>query len=496
MNRLPPAPACRDPAGRGNHPKCTTQELRYTHGTNSSANLRTSSAGRLRLWTLLILIAALGAPLLPGSAQVLEVLHSFNGTDGSGPWATLTEASDGNFYGTTVNGSAAGSGTVFRLSPSGGFSTVYAFSSTFTNGLEPYAGLTEGKDGSLYGATGYGGPTNSDNWLGYGTLFKITTNGFLTTLVFLDDANGSNPYAEPVQASDGSFYGTTRDCCGSGNGYGTVFRMSPDGDLTTLFFFTDLRQGGDPGGPLIEAPDGAFYGMTVGGGPSSPYAPYGSGTVFKITTNGVLTRIAAFDGTTGRPYNMIRADDGNFYGTTFYPATIFKATPDGRLSVIAWLGGWYGDQPQGGLMQATDHFLYGTTANGGDYGEGNVFRISTDGVLEKVISFNGTNGSGPQSRLLQARDGNLYGTTYTGGANSLGTIFRIIMPGPRLNSFRAGQQLVLSWRTNYTGYQLESAVDLRSGTWSAVTNPPTLSGAQFFVTNSISAGAGFFRLKK
>jgi uncharacterized repeat protein (TIGR03803 family) len=297
-----------------------------------------------------------------------------------------------------------------------------------------------------------------------------------------------------VQGGDGNFYAGTDD--GGTHAGGTLFRISAEGTLITLVDLTQL-QGRDPNGPFVEMADGSFYGTTVWGGPPNSVNAYGSGTVFKLTTNGVLTSIAVFDGETGgRPQNMIRADDGNFYGTTMDPApgSIFKMTSDGVLTMLYWFNGSDGDSPEGGIVQAKDHFLYGTTEYGGDVGEGNVFRISTSGFVQNLISFHGTNGNLPTGRLLQASDGNLYGTTYSGGASNLGTIFRIVFP--HLALAQVDGRAVLSWSTNQIGFTLQVSEDLSSGAWIDCTNLPTIVGDQLFVTNSMTAGTRFYRLRK
>ena len=94
-------------------------------------------------------------------------LHSFAGSDGANPGATLVQGSDGNFYGTTFSGGTSNQGTVFRVGPDGDFRSLYSF--TGNSGAFPQAGLVQGSDGSFYGTTSGGTPMD-----GYGTVFKIT----------------------------------------------------------------------------------------------------------------------------------------------------------------------------------------------------------------------------------------------------------------------------------------------------------------------------------
>ena len=122
---------------------------------------------------------------------------------------------------------------------------------------------------------------------GFGTVFRMTTNGALTTLVNFGGANGSYCVSALVQGSDGDFYGTTTDGGTGGTatgGGGTVFRMTPAGVLTTLVSFNGAN-GNSPQDPLVQGSDGNFYGTTTYGGAN------GRGTVFQVTTNGVLTTL-------------------------------------------------------------------------------------------------------------------------------------------------------------------------------------------------------------
>jgi uncharacterized repeat protein (TIGR03803 family) len=229
----------------------------------------------------------------------------------------LVQGSNGNFYGMTSGGGTNGDGTVFRISSAGNLTTLYQFGGLPTDGRDPYgARLVQGSDGYFYGAAHNGG-TND-----VGTVFKITSQGTLTTLwQFGNDAtNGQYPAGGLVQASDGYFYGTTYE--GGTNGDGTVFRITTNGTLTTLWQF-----GGNPtngqnpyAAGLVQGSDGNFYGTTIQGGTNN------YGTVFRITTNGALTTLWQFSsgGTTNGTSpeaGLAQGSDGDFYGTTEYGGT-------------------------------------------------------------------------------------------------------------------------------------------------------------------------------
>jgi uncharacterized repeat protein (TIGR03803 family) len=213
----------------------------------------------LALLVRLLCAAALVLPVLGAQAgAVLTTLHSFQlFSNGANPAAALVQGSDGNFYGTTQSGGAynqngEGWGTVFKMSPTGALTTLYAFGTVTDatgdclDGANP-TGLVQGSDGNFYGATTYGGSLfTNGNGNGYGTVFKISTNGTLATLYSFTGSNdGSWPVAGLVQGKDGNLYGTT-ECnnfvvtsfhLGTHVGPGTVFKIGTNG--AWLFLWHD-----------------------------------------------------------------------------------------------------------------------------------------------------------------------------------------------------------------------------------------------------------------
>jgi len=202
----------------------------------------------------------------------LTSLVSFD-TNGYSLYAGLLQATNGNFYGAAYLGGTNGYGTIFRLATNGALTTLYSFTGG-NDGANPYAGLTQGADGKLYGTTFYGGTNN------YGAVFKMTTNGTLTPLASFGGTNGAYPLAALLLASDGNFYGTTEGGGAytnqSGSGYGTVFKLTINGTLTTLASFNGTN-GAHPLAGLVQALDGSFYGTTANGGTND------SGTIFRLT---------------------------------------------------------------------------------------------------------------------------------------------------------------------------------------------------------------------
>ncbi len=395
----------------------------------------------------------------------LTPLVSFGGSNGANPVAGLVQGKDGNFYGTTTVGGANGFGSLFQLTLPGTLATLISFDRT-NNGANPGAALVQGSDDAFYGTTDNGGAND------YGTIFKVTTNGTLTTLVSFNATNGSQPHASLVQGQDGKFYGTTET--GGANQEGTGFQMLPNGTLTSLVSFGD--NGYSPHAGLVQAADGNFYGTAYLGGTS------GLGAIFRITTNGALTMLYSFTGGSdgAKPYaGLTQGADGKLYGTTYSGGangygTVFKMTTNGTLTPLASFGGTNGTHPQAALLLASDGNFYGTTKSGGAYtnesvsGDGTAFKLTTNGTLTTLISFDGTNGANPQGGLVQGADGNLYGTTANGGASGDGTIFRLAFPP--LPSFLAveetGATLALTWSaTTGETYQMLYKTNLNQINW-------------------------------
>lgn len=318
------------------------------------------------------------------------------------------------------------------------FSTVFAFSGA--NGEDPeYMTAIQGTDGNFYGTTSFGGAHQSGKNLG-GTVFKLTPEGQLTTLYSFcarpSCADGELPFAGLVQGSDGSFYGTTGG--GGANALGTVFKITSAGVLTVLHSFNST-DGAQPRSPLIQATDGNFYGTTSIGGIQN------DGTVFKITAAGALTTLYSFcaqkncaDGSAPIA-GVVQATDGNFYGTTGgldnNVGTAFKLTPAGSLTTLYTFCTvldstcTHGSYPTGGLVQGSDGNFYGTTYYGGPNAFGTVFKLTSAGKLTTLHTFVQTDGEYPIAGLVQGSDGAFYGTTLIGGGESSGAIYKITSTG-------------------------------------------------------------------
>jgi uncharacterized repeat protein (TIGR03803 family) len=394
-------------------------------------------------------------------AQTFTTLASFPESYGAHPrLMSLVQGADGNFYGTTCDLGCEGEvgngfGTVFKVTPTGTLTTLYSFCAQpkCTDGAFPTAGLVLGTDGNFYGTTTYGGASDD------GTVFRITSEGTLTTLHSFDlTDDGAYPYAALVQATNGNFYGTTS--YGGVNAYGTVFEITSGGTLTTLLSFDDT-DGAYPEAPLVQATNGNFYGTTFEGGANF------DGTVFSITPGGRLTTLHSFNGADGYlPVGaLVQATNKNFYGTTVEGGangygTIFEITSGGTLTTLHSFNSTDGALPEAGLIQATNGIFYGTTLYGGAndacaVGCGTVFSITSGGTLTTLHTFDSTDGDDAYGGLVQATNGTFYGTTYSGGANAGGTIFSLAVGlGPFVKTLPASGTVgtaVTILGTNLTG---------------------------------------------
>jgi len=339
-----------------------------------------------------------------------------------------------------------------------GVTVLYAFKGG-SDGCYPDARLIEDKSGNLYGTTQPGNGSCLSN-SGSGTVFKLAPDGTETVLhVFGGKGNGDGawPSGGLIEDRAGNFYGTTLG--GGTYGYGTVFKLAPDGTETVLYPFAGEGDGGNPMAGLIQDKSGNLYGTTSSGG------AYHGGTVFKLAPDGTETVLHAFGHTTGDgaypSSDLILDEQGNLYGTTSEGGTdrcvgyqnqpigcgtVFKLAPDGTETVLYAFRGLHGDGsvPDGGLIRDKAGNLYGTTAAGGtgchqDKGCGTVFKLAPDGTETVLYAFaGGRDGAVPLGGLIRDKAGNLYSTTEGGGGGQegcksnprgCGTVFKLAPDG-------------------------------------------------------------------
>lgn len=303
---------------------------------------------------------------------VVTPVYQFNGlTDQMNPQMGLVQGRDNRLYGTTAGTGAGGNlGTVFALTTNGAFTTIYSFAAP--DQVSGISGrLTQGVDSNLYGVCASGGPTN------FGMVFKVTQSGTFASLYpFVGDTNGATPVGRLVQGPDTAFYGTTTGL-GTTNG-GSLFRLSTNGTFTLLHAFTGGSDGTAPYGGVTFASDGNLYGTTSTNGTNA------CGTFFRCTTNGVFNTLYSF-GATGSDGKFPRSGvalgvDGQLYGTTyaggaFGSGTVYRVTTNGVESQLySFTGGADGARPLIGVTPSLDGNYWGSTIAGGS-GQGTIFRL-------------------------------------------------------------------------------------------------------------------------
>jgi uncharacterized repeat protein (TIGR03803 family) len=393
-------------------------------------------AGNFSSARKVLLLAALCVVTSIASAQVtFNTLLDFDGTNGANPVdVTLVQGIDGDLYGTTESGGAYGYGTVFKISPSGTLTTLWNFCADAGNncpdGDDPQAGLTLVPGGDLYGTTFGGGAHNT------GTVFKITPSGELTTIYSFcaksGCADGFNPSIGTalILGTNGDLYGA------SGTTTVGFFRLTPAGKLTNLYTAPGYVR--YPTG-VVQASDGNFY-LTVSGG-NGP-----DGDIIKITPAGKGTIFYSFcsltnclDGANpGGP--LVQGANGDLYGTTagggaYGNGTFYELTLTGTLTTLHSFdygtAGNLGTDENSGVILGSDGNFYGVSEYGGEdcsTGCGTVFQITPAGALTTLWEFTGigTEGWGPWG-LMQDTSGILYGTTANGGTgpNAPGTIYSL-----------------------------------------------------------------------
>jgi uncharacterized repeat protein (TIGR03803 family) len=335
------------------------------------------------------------------------------------------------------------------------------------DGANSQASLVMGPDGNpyLFGTTSAGGSE------GVGTAFQISVTGVFSNLHSfgtLQDTLAEDPVAALVLGSDGNFYGTASE---GGSNQGTVFRMTTNGAVTTLYNFGTVMDtngnsldGVAPEAPLLLARDGNFYGTTSGGGINASQ----SGTVFQITPSGALKTLYSF-------------------------GAILDTNGDALD----------GSSPEAGLIQGNNGLLYSTTSSGGKDNNGTVFQISTNGEFETLYRFTGgDDGSNPDAALILLGN-TLYGTASTGGSEQSGTVFSITLGGtgppapPKLAIIRSGTNVILTWPSTATGFTLQFTTDLAApAVWSSSSPAPVIVDGQYTVTNAITNRTMYYRLEQ
>lgn len=410
---------------------------------------------KFRLVSSSFVVALCLAAAIAASAQTLTTLYTFDAFHGGSPSSPLVQGLNGNLYGATFYGGSSGDGTVYEITPSGTLTSLHSFCSQpgCTGGGNP-GDLILGRDGNFYGVTMIGGANSDPNDcpFGCGTVFKSTPGGSVTTLYNFCAQKGCADGFMPnglVQGADGNFYGTTDPISQSfcPNCIGSIFKLTPQGALTTLHNFcsqTNCTDGQNPQPGLIQANNGNFYGTTF------------SGVIFEITAAGKYSVLYTFKYGNAYPGPLIEGSNGDLYGTAvfggaYHGGSVFRITLGGKFfnlySFCPQNGCADGLAPSGWLVQGTDGNLYGTTQQGGantntsdcPTGCGTIFRLSSTGSFTNLYNFcslaNCSDGFAPLHGMMQGTDGKFYGNT----ASFEGTIF----------SFDAGLGPYIEAQTNF-----------------------------------------------
>jgi uncharacterized repeat protein (TIGR03803 family) len=289
------------------------------------------------------------------------------------------------------------------------------------DGSLPGQRLTIDSAGNLYGST-------VGNYPSIGSIFKLSPTGQVKVLYrFTDGQNRLFTTGRLVLDRHGNLYGV--DQTGGEFGDGSIFELSSSGGFSVLYSFTGGADGAFPNGVISDA-QGNFYGTANLGG------AFNQGSVFEFTPGSGLKVLYSFMGSTdgGEPFDsaLYRDSEGNLYGTTMFDGgkislgVVFKVTPDGTESVLhTFLGGSDGAHPKGSLISDGKGNLYGTTSSGENLKGGTVFQITTAGALTELHTFSGSDGFDPNAGLAMDADGNLFGTTFSGGSSNDGVIFEI-----------------------------------------------------------------------
>ena len=331
----------------------------------------------------------------------------------------LAIAPDGGVYGTAYGGGAMVHGAIFHISPGG---NVEMLSDVPDPSLEhPSAGVVRGLDGSYYGVAG--------------SIFRYVPGG--SPAPFFEQESPDADFTGlnlPVSAADGTLYGSST--YGGDTGYGSIYRLSSTGVATMLASFNGDNTGANPAGSLILAADGNYYGVCQSGGAT------GDGTIFKVTPAGIISVVATFDAdaTGGSPAGpLVQAGDGNFYGVTAYgpgygDGTIFRVTPAGVITVLTTFDPvTQGGPPSSGLTLGSDGLLYGATGTGGPKGGGALFKATLDGQITVLAAFDPAANGAFANKVLQTPDGSFYVPLGWYGPGGYGSIVRYRDSSPTPN---------------------------------------------------------------
>ena len=377
-------------------------------------------------WALGLGVAAAILPVASQAAPVVnyEVIHKLNGEEGFAPSGALVAGPGGKLYGTTAFGAAYSRGASFKSSTSGKLKTLYAFGAPGTPQARPSGGLTLAGDGNFYGgARGDSGQ--------HDVVYRMTPQGETTTLFDLNTSSCRAPAGKLALAQDGRLYGMTY--FGGANDRGCIYSVGTDGVFTLLHSMAAADGAGDSYSRLVVSSDGYLYGTSPYGG------AHDGGTLFRVSTTGEFEVIHAFaspgSSEAAEPTKgLVEGPDGMLYGSAYRGGAqdlgvIYRIAKDGsQLSVIldyAEFG--RGLRPAGELALGSDGQLYGAAFKGGIRGLGQYFRVTLDGQYTKLHQADRDlkESSALIGQMVELAPGEFYGLTETGGKYTQGTLFKL-----------------------------------------------------------------------
>ncbi|WP_420582960.1 choice-of-anchor tandem repeat GloVer-containing protein [Reichenbachiella sp.] len=393
---------------------------RLTQGANGKLYGTTSSGGSNSQGTLFEF------DLL---TKIFTKLHDFDDEDGRSSYGELIEV-DEVLYGMTYKGGTSGVGVIFKYDFTDGYSAIYEFTSTTSDGANPFGGLLY-DEGRFLGLTSAGGVN------GKGCIFEFDLNDGYTQLHDFDDTNGSSPKGTLVKADNGNFYGMTQSGGGAILGVsGVIFEYAPELEVPFSKLYDLHNETGDyPYGSLI-ADGGNLYGVTYYG--SGYYEDdvfvedHDRGSVFKFEISGnTFTKLYKGDvwpgiGTfTGTP--LLYNDKLYGFASNGYPSYSVMYSydlMDSEVAVEHKFVALEGEGPRARLIQASNKKIYGTTTFGGEYGDGVIFEYDPFADTHTALHSFDEAGGQPYGGLTEMSDGIFFGATYNGGANGDGALFR------------------------------------------------------------------------
>jgi uncharacterized repeat protein (TIGR03803 family) len=349
----------------------------------------------------------------------LTLVASFDGTNGTNPVATVTFDSAGNAYGTASLGGSSGLGTVWELVKGSGTITPLA-SFNGANGSSPFAGVTLDANGNLYGTTDVGG-ANGD-----GVVWELVKgSGTITPLASFDGTNGANPRGPVTFDAKGNLFGTTES---GGAGGGVLWELAKGSSTIQALASFNSTSGVNPAGRVTFDAAGNAFGTAQNGGANSKGTvwelAHGSTTMSALasfnTTNGAI------------PFGPVTMDaHGNLFGTALDGGANFGtvwelAKGSSTINALASFDSTNGAGPSGPVTFDANGNLFGTATNGGA-GFGTVWElVKGSSSVQAIGSFDSTHtGADPVDGVTFGPDGNLYGTVQGGGPGLGGTIWEI-----------------------------------------------------------------------